>query len=181
LLRIIKAFQQKSKVRGSVSSTFLALIPKEANLGSFDRFSPISLCNTLYKILSKLMANRIKPLLGELISPAQSGFVKGRHILDNVIQVQEAMHSSHQRKEKGMLIKLDMANAFDQVKLSFLYKVLLSFDFNSEFVKLIKACTEKSWIAPLVNGRPNNFLQASRGLRQGFPPSLLVHHNGRFS
>jgi hypothetical protein len=175
LLRMIKAFQQKAKVGGSVNSTFLALIPKEANLGSFDRFRPISLCNTSYKILSKLMANMIKPLLGKLISPAQSGFVKGRHILDNVIQVQEAMHSSHQRKEKGMLIKLDMENAFDRVKLSFLYKVLLSFGFNSEFVKLIKACTEKPWIAPLVNGRPTNFLQASRGLRQGFPLSPFLY------
>jgi hypothetical protein len=57
-----------------------------------------------------------------------------------------------------MLIKLDMANTFDWVKLSFLYKVLLSFGFNSEFVKLIKAFTEKPWIAPIVNGRPTNFI-----------------------
>jgi hypothetical protein len=81
LLRMIKAFQQKSKVGGSTNSTFLALIPKEVNLGSFDRFRPISLCNASYKIISKLMENRIKPLLGKLISPIQSGFVKGRHIL----------------------------------------------------------------------------------------------------
>jgi hypothetical protein len=85
LLRMIKEFQQKSKVRGSVNSKFLALIPKEANLVSLNKFRPISLCNTSYKILSKLMENRIKPLLGKFISPAQSGFVKGRHILDNVI------------------------------------------------------------------------------------------------
>ena len=64
----------------------------------------------------------LKPLLGKLISPLKGGFVKGRHILDNVIQVQEAMHSNFQRKEKGMLIKLDMENASDMVKLSFLYK-----------------------------------------------------------
>ena len=89
-------------------TTFLALIPKEVNPSTFDRFRPISLCNASYKIFSKLLANRIKPLLGKLISPLQGGFVKGRHILDNVIQVQEAMHSSFRRKEKGMLIKLDM-------------------------------------------------------------------------
>ena len=53
-----------------------------------------------------------------------------------------------------MLIKLDMKNAFDRVKLPFLYEVLLSFGFNSEFVKLIKACTNRPWIAPLVNCRP---------------------------
>jgi hypothetical protein len=127
LIRMIKGFLQKAKIGGSTNSTFLALIPKETNPASFDRFRPISLCNASYKIIAKLLANRIKPLLGKLISESQGGFVKGRHILDNVIQVQEAMHSSNLRKEKGMLIKLDMANAFDRVKLSFLYQVLLSF------------------------------------------------------
>ena len=66
-----------------------------------------------------------------------------------------------------MLIKLDMKNAFDRVKLPFLYRVLLSFGLNLELVNLIKACIESPWIAPLVNGRPTDFFQASRGLRQG--------------
>jgi hypothetical protein len=96
LFRMIKSFLQKGKVGGSTNSTFLALIPKEANPVTFDRFRPISLCNASYKILSKLLANRIKPLLEKLISPNQGGFVKGRHILDNVILVQETIHSSHQ-------------------------------------------------------------------------------------
>jgi len=84
------------------------------------------------------------------------------------------MYSSHQWQEQGMLIKLDMENAFDRVNLSFLYKVLLSFGFYPDFVKLIKACTEKPWIAPLVNGRPANYFQASRGLRQGYPLSPFL-------
>ena len=88
LLWMIKAFQLKAKVGGCTNSTFLALIPKEANPSSFDRFRPISLCNASYKICSKLLANRIKPLFGKLISPFQGGCVKGRHILDNIIQVQ---------------------------------------------------------------------------------------------
>ena len=117
---MISAFLKKAKVGGCTNSTFLALIPKEANPTNFDRFRPISLCNASYKLLSKLLANRLKPLLGNLISPLKGGFVKGRHRIDNVIQVQEALHSSFQRKEKGMIIKLDMKNAFDHVKNSFL-------------------------------------------------------------
>ena len=74
-----------------------------------------------------------------------------------------------------MLIKLDMKNAFDRVKLSFLYKVLLSFGFSVEFVKLIKACTYRPWIVPLVNGRPSDFFQASRGVRQGCPLSPFLY------
>ena len=144
LLRMVSAFHKKAKMGGCTNSTFLALIPKDVKPSSFDRFCPISLCNSSCEIIAKLLANRFKPLLGKLISPLQGGFVKGRNILDNVIQVQEAMHSSYLRKEKGMIIKLDMKNAFDRVKLSFLYDVLLSFGFFHDFVNLIKACTDKA-------------------------------------
>jgi hypothetical protein len=74
-----------------------------------------------------------------------------------------------------MLIKLDMANAFDRVKRSFLYKVLLAYGFSSEFINLIKACIDKPWIAPLVNGRPANYFQATRGIRQGCPLSPFLY------
>ena len=124
---MIKAFQLKADVGGCTNSTFLALIPKEVNHSTFDCFMPISLCNASYKIFSKLLVYKLKNFLWKLIPPLQGGFVKGRHILDNVIQVQEAMHSIFQRKEKGMLIKLDMENSFDRVNLSFLYLVLHSF------------------------------------------------------
>jgi len=164
---MIKGFMAKAKIGGGTNSTYLALIPKDSNPKTFSRFRPISLCNASYKILAKLLANRIKPLLKRVISSSQSGFVEGRHILDNVIQVQETIHSSKQRKEKGMVIKLDMANAFDRVNRNFLSKVLLTFGFSPAFVQLIKACIDNPWIAPLVNGRPTNFFQAKRGIRQG--------------
>eukprot|EP00253_Pinus_taeda_P008465 PITA_08465 len=99
LFRMIRGVLRKEKMGGGTKSTFLALIPKETNPRSFDRYRPISLCNASYKIVAKLLANRIKPLLQKLISPAQGGFVKGRQILDNVIQIQEALHSNHARKE----------------------------------------------------------------------------------
>ena len=69
LLRMVKYFQAKAKVGEYTNSTFLALIPKEANPSSFDRFRPISLCNASYKIISKLLVIRLQPLLGKLISP----------------------------------------------------------------------------------------------------------------
>ena len=85
------------------------------------------------------------------------------------------MHSNNIRKEKGMLVNLDMANAFDRVNLSFLYKVLLAFGFLHEFINLIKACTNRPWIAPLVNGRPSSYFQEMRGLRQGYPLSPFLY------
>eukprot|EP00253_Pinus_taeda_P022451 PITA_22451 len=97
LQKMIKGFIRKAKIGGDNNSTYLALIPKDSNPETFTRFKPISLCNASYKILAKLLANRIKPLLKMLISSAQGGFVEGRHILDNVIQVEETIHSSKQR------------------------------------------------------------------------------------
>eukprot|EP00253_Pinus_taeda_P005951 PITA_05951 len=175
LLKMIKGFMIKAKIGGGIKSTFLALIPKETNPETFARFRPISLCNASYKIIAKLLAHRLKPLLKKLISSNQGGFVEGRYIMDNVIQVQETIHSSKQRGEKGMLIKLDMANAFDRVNRLFLCKVLLSFGFSRHFVQLIKACIDSPWIAPLVNGRPTNFFQAQRGIRQGCPLSPFLY------
>ena len=87
LIRMVTAFQKKSKVGGYTNSTFLPPIPKEVNPFSFDRSRPISLCNASYKILAKLLGNIFKLLLGKLISPLQGSFVKGRHLVDNVIQV----------------------------------------------------------------------------------------------
>jgi hypothetical protein len=83
--------------------------------------------------------------------------------------VQEAIHSSKRNKEKGMLIKMDMANAFNQVRHSFLFDVLHKFGFVEFFISWVKSCIGSPWIAPLVNGRPTNFFMSKRGLRQGCP------------
>ena len=67
------------------------------------------------------MANRLKRILPKLIPENQGGFMRGRQILDNIILVQEAIHTSYRKKEKGMVVKLDLANAFDRVKHDFLF------------------------------------------------------------
>ena len=111
------------------------------------------------------MANRLKSILPKLIPENQGGFIKGRNISDNIILVQEAIHSSTARKDKGMVVKLDLANAFDRVRHEFLFQVMNRFGFAPEFISWVKACIAAPWIAPLVNGRAIEYFQASRGLR----------------
>ena len=150
---------------GATNSTFLALIPKESNPTSIKKFQPISLCNASYKIFSKVLSLRIKQVIPSILSPNQGGFVSSRHISDNILLVQEAIHSSTKRREPGMAIKLDLENAFDRLRHSFIVMVMERFGFPSVLINQVQACISSPWIAPLINGRPTEFFKASRGVR----------------
>lgn len=99
----------------SLNSTFIALIPKEENTSSLDKFCPIALCNVIYKVISKVIANRLKPLLPLLISLEQSGYVEGRQILDGIILTHEIIHSLKHSKQVGMILKIDLSKAFNKL------------------------------------------------------------------
>ena len=164
LLRMVRHSQTTCKIGGSTNSAFLTLIPKEKGASSFSRFRPISLCNLSYKIIAKIIANRLKSILPRVIPENQGGFIKGRKIQDNIILVQEAIHTSYQNKEEGMVIKLDLSNAFDRVRHDFLFLVMEKMGFSTRFINWVQGCVRSPWIAPLVNGRSTDFFQVSRGL-----------------
>jgi len=174
LYKMVLKPQVFQKIGGSTNSDFLALIPKEKGANSFNRFHPISLCNIGKKLITKVIANRLKLILPKIIPESQGGFIQGRQIVDNFILVQEAIHSSLSHNEKGMVVKLDLANAFDQVRHSFPLKVLHKLGFGEKFINWIRACISEPWIAPLVNGRAADFFKATRRLRQWCPLSPLL-------
>lgn len=173
LCKIVQKSQICQKL-GGTNSSFLALITKEKGANAFNRFQPISLCNIGYKVITKIIANRVKQILPRIILESQGGFIQGRYLVDNFLLVQEAILSSQKRKEQGMAIKLDLASAFDRVNHCFLFNVLEKFGFGARFINWIRACISEPWTAPLVNGRSASFFKATRGLRQGCPLSPLV-------
>jgi len=176
LVKMIKWAQRNSKIKGFTNATHLSLLPKENQPSHFSRFRPISLCNSSYKILTKILASRLKPLLPSLISENEGSFLANRQIFYSILLVQEAIHSSQTRKEKGFILKLDLSNAFDRVRHSLLFFVLKKMGFVVPFIDLVKACISGPWISPLINGRPGTSFQSSRGLRQGCPlsPYLFI-------
>uniref|UniRef100_A0A803P3N7 RNase H type-1 domain-containing protein n=1 Tax=Cannabis sativa TaxID=3483 RepID=A0A803P3N7_CANSA len=82
----------------SINKTLIVLIPKKSNASSLKDFRPISLCTTLYKIVAKAIANRIKPIMEDIISPTQSVFLSVRLIFDNIFIAQEMIHAINHRK-----------------------------------------------------------------------------------
>ena len=134
LCRMIYLSQHKPNLGGPTNSSFLALIPKDSSPSSFNKFLPISLCNVSYKIITKIMANRIKNIMPKIISINQGGFARQRHIMINVILLWEAIHSNKKRKEKGMVIKIDMANKFDRVRHEFLFQVMQHFGIDKKLI-----------------------------------------------
>ena len=171
---MVKNVFSKYKMGENTKSSHLALIPKDINPHSFDRFRPISLSNVSYKIVTNILANRLKKLLPNLISANQGGFVPHKQITDNVILIQEAIHRSINRQERGMIIKLDMENAFDRVDHHFLTEALRKFRISNNFINIISGCISNPWTAPLINGRPSRYFRSTRGMRQGCPLSPFL-------
>eukprot|EP00253_Pinus_taeda_P033428 PITA_33428 len=93
ILEFAEDSRKSKKVLKALNTSFIALIPKKENAMPLDGFQPIVLCNVVYKIISKVIANRLKPLLPSLISEEQTCYVEGRQILNNIIQAHEVVHS----------------------------------------------------------------------------------------
>ncbi|KAL0314573.1 UNVERIFIED_CONTAM: putative mitochondrial protein [Sesamum angustifolium] len=121
------AFLNELILPPGLNHTHIALIPKCKKPETLTQFRPISLCNVVYKIASKTIANRLKPLLDSFISPCQAAFVPGRLITDNVLLAFEVNHYLNTKKwgEKGhMALKLDISKAYDKIEWKFLEKIL---------------------------------------------------------
>ncbi|KAG6526875.1 hypothetical protein ZIOFF_008962 [Zingiber officinale] len=134
---VLDFFRGAELPRGMASTT-IVLIPKVDSAQRWRDFRPISLCNVSYKIISKLMAQRMASVLGKVISPAQSGFVPGRLISDNVLMAQELDHKLNYHIRGGNLIlKLDMAKAYDRVQWGVLFRVMAAFGFSEAVIAFI--------------------------------------------
>ncbi|KAK1258432.1 hypothetical protein QJS04_geneDACA006635 [Acorus gramineus] len=137
--------------------------------------SSISLCNTIYKLITKLMASRLQDYLPHLISHHQTTFIKGRKISQSSLLAHELFSILHKSKSIGRTcLKMDLSKAFDSVQWPFLRKVMEGMGFCEKWITWIMQCVQTPKFFVLVNGSPCGFFSSSNGLRQGDPFSPLL-------
>lgn len=177
-IETVQKFFQTGFLLKELNNTFITLIPKNMGANSFNDFRPISLSNVIYKVISKILANRLKPRLEKIVSPNQTAFMEGRWINENGLLAQEIIQvMRNSRARRGWVgIKIDFAKAFDRIEWPFILLILKNMGFHHTFINWIHQCISTTSLSVLINGTPKGFFKPSRGLRQGDPlsPYLFI-------
>ncbi|KAL0423233.1 UNVERIFIED_CONTAM: Retrovirus-related Pol polyprotein from type-2 retrotransposable element R2DM [Sesamum radiatum] len=173
--KAILDFFTTGRLLKQVNATLLTLIPKVRSPHSADDFRPISCCNVIYKVITKILVCRIREILDLLISPSQNAFVPGRLISDNVLLAQELFSGYNQcRLPPRCALKVDLRKAYDTVEWDFLFATLRMFGFPAVFIRWIEECVTSAHFSVFVNGGVHGFFAGARGLTQGDPISPYI-------
>ncbi|MCO5562139.1 hypothetical protein L7F22_015765 [Adiantum nelumboides] len=160
-------------MRDSWKLGVIRLLPK----GAFPlciKWRPISLMGCMYKVFSRVLANRLHKFLPNLIHPAQYGFIRGRNILHNILNVQMGIDYAKKTKQEVVMVQLDLEKAFDHVSWSFLAELMHSMGFGPRMSRLIYTLSLGSQSRIMMNGGVTSPVSLTRSLRQGCPLSPLL-------
>ncbi|KAJ9548768.1 hypothetical protein OSB04_021311 [Centaurea solstitialis] len=169
LMAALDWFWEKEDLSSGCNSSFVTLIPKNTRPIGLNDFRPISLVGILYKVLSKVLAGRLKAALENVISNVQSAFLKGRSILDGVLVANETVSYLKSSRKKGLIFKVDFEKAYDSVSWDFLLDMLDKMGFGRKWRNWVGSCLRSSRISILVNGSPTEEFSMEKGIRQGDP------------
>jgi Reverse transcriptase (RNA-dependent DNA polymerase) len=156
----------------------IMLIPKKEGASKINEYRPISMINTMIKIITKVYAMRLQPILPKIISSWQTTFVKSRSIMETFVATRELLHSYKRKKVSVVLLKVDFEKTFDDVNWSYSINLLIEKGFPSRWISTVLSLLKTSSSSIIINSNTQYF-QHQRGLRQGDLLPTFIHHSRR--
>lgn len=163
----IMEFFSLGSILKQINHTVISLVPKS---GHTPHVGDFSCCNVTYKVIAKILASRLRPILGNIVDHAQAAFVEGRSMIENIHLAQELMRQyNRKRVAPRCLLKIDLTKAYDSVSWDFLRDVLEGLHFPSRFVSWVMECVTSPTYSVALNGSMHGFLKGRKAIRQGDP------------
>ncbi|KAI0523207.1 hypothetical protein KFK09_005601 [Dendrobium nobile] len=170
--KAVKSFFSKGYLPINVKATAIALIPKSTHASNVTDFRPIALCNVFYKIISKILASRMKDIMPLIIEKNQAGFIKKRIATDNILLASEILFDFKKTAKMNLMCaKLDIRKAFDSVSREFILTRMRQKGFPLLFIQWVKACISDVHFSICIDGGLEGYFNSSSGIRQGCPLS----------
>ncbi|GJY31768.1 RNA-directed DNA polymerase, eukaryota [Tanacetum coccineum] len=170
----VKYFFNSGAIPNGCNSSFIALIPKIPDANLVKDFRPISLIGSMYKIIAKILANRLVGVLGDIVNEVQSAFIAERQILDGPFILNEVLQWCKLKKKQSLIFKVDFEKAFDSIRWDFLDDILKKFGFGDKWCNWIQSCLRSSRGSIIINGSPTEEFYFQKGLKQGDPLSPFL-------
>ncbi|CAI5477217.1 unnamed protein product [Closterium sp. Yama58-4] len=168
-MALARVFASSATLSTEVKEAVTILLHKKGDKDQLNNYRPITLLNFTYKVLARVLANRMKKFLGRVISPEQYGFLQGRRLTDAVGLVADIIDTARRDNEDWFLLLVDFKKAFDSVSRGYLFRTMRAMGFPDRFVKWVEGLHEGTQTRLLVNGWMGDGVEVVSGVRQGCP------------